>query len=110
MLQAALAAQWRVLGSAHPNTLATAETLESVRSEMRTKQPSKHGVKAAARKERAAASPLSPMALAKAEARAAAAESELLAMLELEEAEAGGASGSDKGKAKVKAKGKASRR
>jgi hypothetical protein len=110
MLQATLAACRRVLGSAHPNTLATAECLESVRSELRTKQPSKHGVKAAARNERAAASLLSPMALAEAEARAGAAESELLAMLELEEAEAGGASSSNKGKAKGKMKGKASRR
>ena len=106
MLRAALAAQRRVLGSAHPDTLATAKTLESVRSEMRAKQPIKQGIKAAVRKERTAASPLSPMALAEAEARAAAAESELLAMLALEEAGAGIASSSDKGKAR----GKASRR
>jgi hypothetical protein len=86
MLHAALATQRRVLGSAHPDTLATAEKLESVRSQMRANQPSKKGVNAAARKERAAAAPLSPTALAEAEARAAAAEAELLAMLELEEA------------------------
>ena len=87
MRQAALAGQQRVLGSAHP----TEERLKGVRSRMRAKQPT---VKAAARKERAAASPLCPTALAEAEARAAAAESELLVMLELEEALAGGASSS----------------
>ena len=107
MLQAALAVQWRVLGSAHPDTLSTAEDLEFVRSEMRATQPIKKGVKAAARKERAAAAPLSPTALAEAEARAGAAEAELLAMLELEEA---GADGELKGKAKAKAKAKASKR
>jgi hypothetical protein len=70
---------------------------------MRAKQSAKKGVKTAARKELAAAAPLSPMALADAEARAVEAEAELLAMLELEEA------GVD-GKAKGKAKGKASKR
>jgi hypothetical protein len=85
MLQAALAAQRRVLGSAHPDTLATARYLESVQWHMRAKHPTKKGVKAAARKERAAASPLSPTALAEAEAMVAATEAELLAMLELEE-------------------------
>jgi hypothetical protein len=103
MLQALLAAQRRVLGSAHPDTLTTAECVESMRSEMRAKQPTKQGVKAAARKELAAAAPLSPTSLAKAEARAAAAEAELLAMLELEEAGSAGASSSAKGKAKGKA-------
>jgi hypothetical protein len=63
-----------VLESALPDTLATAECLESVQSEMRAKQPTKKGVKAAARKERAAAAPLSPTALAEVEARAAEAE------------------------------------
>ena len=106
MLQAAFAAQRRVLGNAHPNTLATAKWLESVRSEMRVKKPTKKGAKAAARKELTAAPPappLSPTALAEAEARAGAAEAELLAMLELEEAGV-------KGKAKGKAKGTESKR
>ena len=103
MLQALLATCRRVLGSAHPDTLATAECLESVQSEMRAKQPTKKGVKAAARKERTAAPPLSSTALAEAEARAGAAEAELMAMLDLEEA------GAD-GKSKGKAKGKASKR
>ena len=74
---------------------------------MRAKQPTKQGVKATARKERAAAAPLSPTALALPEARAGAAEAELLAMLELEEA---GGDGKSKGNAKGKAKGKASKR
>ena len=108
MLQAVLAVHRRVLGSAHPDTLATAACLESVRSEMRAKQPTKKGVKAAARKEHAAAAPLSPTALAEAEARAAAAESELLAMLELEEA--GRAAHRARTRAKRLQKGKASRR
>jgi hypothetical protein len=86
-----------VLGSAHPDTLAAAESLESVRSKLRAKQPTEKGVKAAAaRKERAAAAPLSPTELAEAEARAGAAEAELLAMLELEEL---GVDGKSKGKA-----------
>jgi hypothetical protein len=108
MLQATLrlAARRRVLGSAYPDTLATAEALELMESEMRAKQPAKKGVKAAARKERAAASLLSPMARAEAEARARAAEAELLAMLELEEVGFAGASIS----AKCKVKGKASKR
>jgi len=107
MLQAALAAQRRVLGSAHPDTLATAECLERMRSwGMLNKLPAKKGVKTAARKERAAAAPLSPGALAEAEARAAAAEAELLAMLELEETRVEGES---KGKAKGKAKGQGSK-
>ena len=100
MFQATHQARQRVLGSAHPDTLATAKDLESVRSEMRAKQPTKKGAKAAARKELAPAVPLSSTALVEAEARAAAAEAELLAMLELEEA---GASSSAKGKAKGKA-------
>ncbi len=103
MLQAALAARRRVLGNAHPDTLASAEDLESARSAMRATQPTKKGVKAAARKERAAESPLSPTALVEAEVRAAAAEAELLAMLELEEVGSAGASSSAKGKAKGKA-------
>ena len=107
MLHAALAAQRRVLGSAHPDTLATAESLEVVRSEMRAKQSTKKRGKTTARKERAAAAPLSPTALAEAEARAAEAEAELLAILELEEA---GVDGESKGKAKGKAKDKASKR
>ena len=100
MLQGALAARRRVLGSAHPDTLAAAESLESLRSQMRAKQPTKKGAKAVARKALAAAAPLSPTALAEAEARAGAAEAELLAMLELEEA---GVDGESKGKAKGKA-------
>jgi hypothetical protein len=40
-----------VPGSAHPDTLATADRLELLRSEMRGKQPTKKGAKAAARKE-----------------------------------------------------------
>jgi hypothetical protein len=107
MLQAALAARRRILGSAHPDTLASVESLESVRSIMRATQPTRKGAKAAARKECAAAAPLSATALAEAEARAAAAEAELLAMLELEEA---GVDGESKGNAKGKAKGKASKR
>jgi hypothetical protein len=102
MLMAALEAQQRVLGSAHPDTLATANDLEFVRSEMRAKQPTKKGAKAAARKERPTAAPLSPTALAEAEARAGAAEAELLAMLRLEEAGAR-ADGESTGKAKGKA-------
>jgi hypothetical protein len=43
MLQAALVARQRVLGSAHTDTLATAEDLESVLSKMRAKQPTKKG-------------------------------------------------------------------
>jgi hypothetical protein len=107
MLLLVLAARRRVLGSAHPDTLAIAEFLEVVRSAMRATQPTKKGAKAAARKERAAAAPLSPTALAEAEARAGAAEAELLAMLELEEA---GVEGESKGTAKGKAKGKSSKR
>jgi hypothetical protein len=107
MLQATLAARRCVLGSAHPDTLAAAEDLESMRSQMRATQPTKKSAKAVARKERAAASPLSPTALAEAEARAGAAEAELLAMLELEEARADDTS---KGKPKGKAKSKASKR
>ena len=107
MLQAKLAAQRRVPGSAHPDTLSTVRSLEFVRSKMRAKQPTKKGVKAAARKECAATAPLCPTALAEAKAGAAEAEAELLAMLELEEA---GADGKLKGKAKSKAKSKASKR
>ncbi len=85
--------------------------MEFVRSDMRATQLAKKGAKAAARKERAAVTPLSPTALAEAEARAGAAEAELLAMLELEEAAADGESkGKARGKAKGKAKGKASKR
>ena len=79
---------------------------------MRATQPTKKGVKAvkaAARKERMASSPLSPTALEEAEARAQAAEAELLAMLELEEAGVI-VDGKSRGKAKGKAKGKASGR
>ena len=97
---AAHQAQQRVLGSTHPDTLAT---LEFLRSEMRAKQPTKKGAKAAARKDLTAAVPFSPTALVEAEARAAAAEAELLAMLELEEVGSAGASSSAKGKAKGKA-------
>ena len=103
MLQAVLAARGRLLGSAHPDTLYTAESLKSVRSHMRATQPAKKGAKAAARKEHAAVTPLSAIALAEAEARAAAAEAELLAMLELEEDGSAGTSSSAKGKAKGKA-------
>jgi hypothetical protein len=107
-LQATLEARRRVLGNTHPQTLATARSLERVRSDMRAERPSRTGGKAAARRtERAAASPLSPTALAEAVARARAAEAELLAMLDLEEPEAGvggGSSGQGKGKARGKAK------
>ncbi len=78
------------VGTANPDTLAAAESLEFVGSEVRASQSAKKGAKAAARKERAAVTPLSPTALAEAEARAGAAEAELLAMLELEEAGADG--------------------
>ena len=85
MLDATLEALRRVLGDAHPWTLTTARTLEHVRSAMRAGQPTRTGGKAAARRnERAAASALSPTALAEAAARASAAEAELLAMLDLE--------------------------
>jgi hypothetical protein len=107
ILEAVLAAFRRVLGSAHPDTLATVKSSETVQSAMRAKQPTKKGAKAAARKKRAAVAPLSPTALAEAEARAAAAEAELLAMLELEEA---GVDGESKSKAQGKAKSKASKR
>ena len=107
MFQATHQAQQRVLGSAHRDTLATAEflevvrkDLEFVRSEMRAKQPTKKGAKAAARKKCVAAATLSPTTLAEAEARAGAAEAELLAMLELEEVGPAGSSSSAKGKAK----------
>jgi hypothetical protein len=129
MLQGTLAACRRVLGSAHPDTLLVAESLQSVRAVMLTqsdsqyeykrgrgyvaKQPTKQGVKTAARKERAAPAPLSPTALAEAEARASAAEAELLAMLDLDEPKvgAGGGSGSAaRGKAKGKAKGQGGKR
>ena len=83
MLQDTLAARKRVLGSAHPDTLDTADNLEFVRSQLRAMKPTKKS-KAAARKEDAR---LSPTALADAEARAAQAAAELLAMLELEEPE-----------------------
>ncbi len=100
MLQAALEARRRVLGNSHPDTLATAQSLENLRSIMRAAQPTGTGDKAAARRtERAAAPALSPTALAEAEARARAAETELLAMLNLEEA-AVGVGSSHKGKAK----------
>jgi hypothetical protein len=104
MLQATLVARQRVLGSAHPDTLATTEDLELMRSKMRAKQPAKRGGKAVARrKERAAVPLLSLTALAEAVARAGVAETELLAMLELEEGAA--ESGTAKGKAKGKAEG-----
>jgi hypothetical protein len=105
ILQAALVARRRVLGSAHPHTLATAGFYEKVRSLMRAKQPTKKGAKAAARKERAAAAPLSPTALAEAEAEAGAAEAEaeLQAICKLEGPEVGsvGASISAKGEDKA---------
>jgi hypothetical protein len=104
MLQATLEARRQLLGIDHPSTLATARSLEHVRSAiLRPEQPTKTGGKAAARRtERAAAPALSPTALAEAEAKARAAEAELLAMLDLEEpkAGAGARSGSAKGKAK----------
>jgi hypothetical protein len=109
MLQAALVAKRRVLGSAHPDTLATAKSLECVRSAMHAKQPTKRGGQVAARKARVSAAPLSPTALVEAEARAAKAAAELLAMLELEEAGSAAASSSAKRKAKAKANGKATR-
>jgi hypothetical protein len=42
MLQAAVVAQLRVLGSAHPDTRATVKSLESVRSAMRAKPTVAH--------------------------------------------------------------------
>jgi len=111
MLQATLEVRRRVLGNAHPQTLATARGLENVRSKMRAEQPTRTRGKAAARRtERTAAPVLSPTALAEAEARARTAEAELLALLDLEEPEAGaggGSSGKGKGKVKGKVKGKA---
>jgi hypothetical protein len=92
MLQAALEVSRRVLGAGHPSTLAYAENLQRLRSDMRAEQPTKRGSKPAT----PAASPLSATALAEAAAKAASAEAELLAMLELE----AGAAGSAKGKAK----------
>ena len=109
MLHATLAARRRVLCSTHPETLATAQDLEHVRSQMHAVRPTKTCNKAAARRiERAAAPALSPTAMAEAEARARAAEAELLSMLDREELEVGvtGRSGSAKGKAKGQAKGK----
>ena len=107
MLQASLEACRRVLGNTHPNTLATAQDLENVRSAMRAKQPTTTSGQAAARRaERAAAPAMSPTELVEAEARARAAEAELLAMLDLEAPEAaaqGGSSGKGKGKAKGRA-------
>jgi hypothetical protein len=90
MLQAALAARQRMTHDdareRPPLHAYLAEVLENMRSKMSATQPTKKGAKAAARKQRAAASPLSSTALAKAEARTGSAETELLAMLELEEA------------------------
>ena len=104
MLHATLEACRRVLGNTHPHTLATAQCLENVRSDMRAAQPTqptRTGGKALARRTESAAAPaLSPTALAEAEARARAAEAELIAMLDLEDGSSG------KGKAKGKAKGK----
>ena len=103
MLQATLESLERILGPAHwhPSTVQIASNLDhDVQSEMHPKPPIKRGGKAAAlRKERVAAAPLSPTALAEAEARpgALAAEEELLAMLELPVEE--GIAGSGKGKA-----------
>jgi hypothetical protein len=71
MFRAALAVCRRVLGSAHPDTLATAESLAIVQSHMRAKQPTRRGGKPPARrKECAAASLLSATALAEAEVKA----------------------------------------
>jgi hypothetical protein len=122
LLQATLAMSQRVLGSAHPNTLSFAHSLENVRSDMRAEQPTKgrgNSGKAAARRssEPAAALPvLSGKALVEAEVKASAAEAELLAMLDLEKASGSSptsscASGSklkgkpQKGQAQGKAKG-----
>ena len=110
MLQATLGAYRRVLGDAHPDTLATAQGLERVRSDMRAAEPTTGRTvrKAAPRRtERAAVPALSPTALAEAEARARAAEAELLAMLDLEEPRQAGAGGGSSGKGKGTAKGKA---
>ena len=70
MLQATLEARRHVLGNTHPHTLATARSLEQVRSAiLRAEEPNTKGGKAAARRiERAAAPALSPTALAEAEA------------------------------------------
>ncbi len=92
MLQAALAARRLVLGSAHPDTLATVESLISMRSEMCATQPTMKGAKAAALQgARGRSTALSDGAGAGGGgARAGAAEAELLALLELEEAGADG--------------------
>jgi len=106
MLQATLQVRRRLLGNAHPHTLATEQWLEDVRRLMPAAQPTRTAGKAAARRNERVASPaLSPAALAEAEARARVAEAELLAMLDLEEpeVEAGGRSGLAKGKVKGKA-------
>ena len=110
MLQVTLEAWRRVLGSAHPQTLAAEQWLEHVRLSMRAEQPTKKAGKAATRRnERAAAPALSSTALAEAEARASASEAELLAMLDLEAPEAAVAADGRSGSAKSKAKGKGKR-
>jgi hypothetical protein len=95
----------RVLGAAHPLTVAVADSLETTQSN-RAEQPTRRGGKPAARRtECAAVAPRSATALAEAEAKARVAEAELLAMLELED-EGAASRGSAKGKPKGKAKGK----
>jgi hypothetical protein len=119
MLIVSLAAHRRVLGGAHPDTLATAECLEAVRFELRhEKRVEKRHEKPERRTkkgESAALPPLPPPSqmaqMAEAEARAAAAEAELLAMLELEDASHKGPTAEGKPKqGKHKSKPKASKR
>ena len=71
MLEFALQASRRVLGSAHPDTVETKQHLETVRPDMRAKQPTKRGGNATARhtaqhKERVPGVALSPTAQAEA--------------------------------------------
>jgi hypothetical protein len=104
MLQALLEASRRALGNTQPETLATAQSLENVRSAMlRAEEPTTKGGKAAARRiERAAAPVLSPTALAEVEARARAAEAELLAMLDLEEPASEAGAGADRARRRAR--------
>jgi hypothetical protein len=103
LLQAALASRRRVLGSSHPDTLATVKYLEYVRSQVLAKPTkSQHPVRTNVRSKRHSSTvePLSQTQLAEAEARSRAAEAELLAMLELDDREAENAKGKSNGKAK----------
>jgi hypothetical protein len=106
MLQATLEASRRALGNTQPETLATAQSLENVRSAiLRAEEPTTKGSKAAARRIERAAAPalrLSPTALAEVEARARAAEAELLAMLDLEEPASEAGAGADRARRRAR--------